>query len=351
MQTIVPQTEVPQTEVPQTEVDQTEMTPDVLMFNQFSADKKPGMGVMEHVYDRSIYKELSKIRDWRKMLSNEYPEKLTIDDETWLCVEHYVLCTNYSDDVKQFAKFKNIQDVKELSKLKKKTYNEEALEKALTVKFSLDNYKTILIETKDAILTHWKRGMEVITKENDERYVEPNSTCNLLMKIRSSILETKIEDTKHCNKIEVNERVQSHHNIIHTDKQTDIQTNINNTDTTDKQEVIVNNPQTNQLELKILSKKDFDDFNGFISKYNHHSNKSVNVLTKYEKTNIIGVRMEQLSMGCDTYISVDLANSLGCVKKIALAEFEQRKIPYIICRSMPNNMKEYWKLADLIYVE
>ena len=349
------QTEMAQTEVPQTEV--AEMTPDVLMFNQFSADKKPGMGVMEHVSDRSIYKGLSNIRDWRKMLSNEYPEKLTIDDETWLSVEHYVLCTNYSDDAKQFAKFKNIQDVKELSKLKKKTYNEEALDKALTVKFSLDNYKNILIETKDAILTHWKRGMDVITKENDERYVEPNSTCNLLMKIRSSILETKIEDTKHCKKIEVNETVQSHHNIIHTDKQTDIQTNINNTDTTDttdttdKQEVIVNNPQTNQFELKILSKKDFDDFNGFISKYNHHSNKSVNVLTKYEKTNIIGVRMEQLSMGCDTYISVDLANSLGCVKKIALAEFEQRKIPYIICRSMPNNIKEYWKLADLIYVE
>ena len=168
--------------MPQTEV--VEMTPDVLMFNQFSADKKPGMGAMEQVSDRSKYKGLSKIRDWRKMLSNEYPEKLTIDGETWLSVDHYVLCTNYSDDVKQFAKFKNIQDVKELSKLKKKTYDEDALEKALTVKFSLDNYKNILIETKDAILTHWKRGMDVITKENDERYVEPNSTCNLLMKIR-----------------------------------------------------------------------------------------------------------------------------------------------------------------------
>ena len=74
-------------------------------------------------------------------------------------------------------------------------------------------------------------------------------------------------------------------------------------------------------------------------------------MTKYEKTNIIGVRMEQLSMGCETYIQNDLAVSLGCVKKIALAEFEQRRIPYIICRSMPNNTKEYWKLADLICVE
>lgn len=328
---------------------QTEMAPDMLMFNQFSADKKPGMGVMEHVSDRSVYQGLSKIRDWRKMLSNEYTENLLIDNETWLSVEHYVLSNNYSDDAIQFVKLKNIQDVKELSKLKKKTYNEEALEKALKVKFSLDKYKSILIETKDAILTHWKRGMDVITKDNDERYVEPNSTCNLLMQIRSSIIS---ENTKSLQEMEVRET--KHSSLPQPSKEDDIQTiNLqNNTDTSqDNQEVIVTNPQTNQLELKILSKKDFDDFNGFISKYNHQSNKSVNVLTKYEKTNIIGVRMEQLSMGCDTYISVDLANSLGCVKKIALAEFEQRKIPYIICRSMPNNMKEYWKLADLIYVE
>lgn len=346
---------------------QTEMTPDVLMFNQFSADKKPGMGVMEHVSDRSKYHGLSKIRDWRKMLSNEYPENIRIDDETWLSVEHYVLCTNYSDDAKQFVKFKNIQDVKELCKMKKKTYNEEALEKALKVKFSLDNYKNILIETKDAILTHWKRGMDVITKDNDERYVEPNKTCELLMSIRSSIHETKTASTKHTSMLTKNEMLTKHTSTSMRTKNSedtklikDIEVhdslkshNPQNSkeDNTDKQEVIVNNPQTNQLELKILSKKDFDDFNGFISKYDYHCNKSVNVLTKYEKTNIIGVRMEQLSMGCDTYISVDLANSLGCVKKIALAEFEQRKIPYIICRSMPNNMKEYWKLADLIYVE
>jgi len=322
---------------------QTEMDSDMLMFNQFSADKKPGMGVMEHVSDRSVYQGLSKIRDWRKMLSNEYTENLLIDNETWLSVEHYVLSNNYSDDAIQFAKLKNIQDVKELSKLKRKTYDDEVLEKALKVKFSLDKYKSILIETKDAILTHWKRGMDVITKDNDERYVEPNTTCNLLMKIRSSI------DTTTKKQIEFNESVhEDTDNIKNNAKKIEVPKE----DTQQKQEeVIVTNPQTNQLELKILSKKDFDDFTGFISKYDSKSNKSVNVLTKYEKTNIIGVRMEQLSMGCDTYISIDLANSLGCVKKIALAEFEQRKIPYIICRSMPNNMKEYWKLADLIYVE
>ena len=174
------------------------------------------------------------------------------------------------------------------------------------------------------------------------------------MKIRSSIHETKRADTvvltKPSDETEVSGVVKTD-DLPDSKQEDDIQINVKNNDNQYTQEVIVANPQTNQLELKILSKKDFDDFNGFISKYNHHSNKSVNVLTKYEKTNIIGVRMEQLSMGCDTYISVDLANSLGCVKKIALAEFEQRRIPYIICRSMPNNMKEYWKLADLIYVE
>ena len=303
---------------------------DILMFNQFSADKKPGMGVMEHIKDRFIYQELCKIQDWRKMLSNEFLDNLVIDERSWLSVDHYVLTYNYKDDPSIYTKLQNIKDVKELSKLKKRTYQEDVLEKALTTKFSIDKFKAILIETKDAIITHWKRGMDVLVNDNDERYVEPNTTCQILMKIRSTI-EVPIEK-----------------NVQHVSKTED-------TDISEKevpyQEVVVENTQNKQFELKILSKKDFDDFDGFISKYDHECNKSVNVLTKYEKTNIIGVRMEQLSMGCETYIQNDLAVSLGCVKKIALAEFEQRRIPYIICRSMPNNTKEYWKLADLICVE
>ena len=271
---------------------------DVLMFNQFSADKKPGMGVMEHLNDRSMYQELSKIQNWRKMLSNEYIENLTIDGFTWLSVEHFVLAHNYIDSECMYDTLKSITDPKELSKLKKRTIDEDALETALRVKFSTEEFKAILHATRSSTLTNWKRGMTVNAVDDKDRSVEPNLTCTILMKIRSTIVNDKIalseqEDTSSPPVEKV------------LTEETETET-----------EIVVQNAQTNQFEsMKILSKKDFDDFDGFISKYDHQANKSVNVLTKYEKTNIIGVRMEQLSMGSETYISSDLALSLGCVKK------------------------------------
>ena len=306
---------------------------DVLMFNQFSADKKPGMGVMEHLNDRSMYQELSKIQNWRKMLSNEYIENLTIDGFTWLSVEHFVLAHNYIDSESMYDTLKSITDPKELSKLKKRTIDEDALETALWAKFSTEEFKAILYATHSSTLTNWKRGMTVNAVDDKDRFVEPNLTCTILMKIRSAI-QSAVKDKE-----------------VHTEQEDASSSPPVEKVLTEETEIVVQNAQTNQFEsMKILSKKDFDDFDGFISKYDHQANKSVNVLTKYEKTNIIGVRMEQLSMGSETYISSDLALSLGCVKKIAQEEFDQKRIPYIICRSMPNNVKEYWKLADLIYV-
>ena len=289
----------------------------MLMFNVYSADKKPGNGVMEYITDESLYTKLSKLDNWRKMLANEYIFDFEIDGSIWPTLDHYVVANNYKGDEQKYNSFKKDGSIV-ISKLKLKEYDIDVLEKALRVKFSKEPFQSILIETNDAILTHWRRGMNVLTTSKNERYVEPNTTCKILMDIRGSYEKPIIVVENEC--------------IIH-------------------QEVIVENENTKQLELKILSKKEIDEFDDFISKYDTSCNKSVNVLTKYEKTNIIGVRMEQLSMGGETYICQDLANELNCVKKIAHEEFIQNKIPYMLCRSMPNNVKEYWKLSDLIYVE
>lgn len=284
---------------------------DRFMFNVQSANKKPGHGVMEFVREGSQYKGLASIKDWRKLLSNDYVFDFEMDGSIWPSIDHYVIANNYKHKSEIYNSLKK-DGSGVLSKMKLKDQQEDVLEKALLKKFSMDPFKLVLLETKNAELTHWKRGMVVLTtSDTGTRYIEPNLTCKILMKIRHelSILPPKTE------------------------------------------EVIVENKCSKQLELKILSKKEIDDFEGFITKYNKSTNKSVNVLTKYEKTNIIGVRMEQLSMGCETYIQQDLACQLQCVKKIAEEEFKQKKIPYIICRTMPNNVKEYWKLADLIYTE
>ena len=73
--------------------------------------------------------------------------------------------------------------------------------------------------------------------------------------------------------------------------------------------------------------------------------KTIPILTKYEKTRILGIRIKQLNNGSNPYIKVAehiLDNFL-----IAKKELEEKKIPFIIQRPLPNNTFEYWKLQDL----
>ena len=73
--------------------------------------------------------------------------------------------------------------------------------------------------------------------------------------------------------------------------------------------------------------------------------KTISILTKYEKTKILGIRVKQLNSGAEPYIIVNekiIDNYL-----IAQMELEQKRIPFIIQRPLPNNNFEYWKLQDL----
>lgn len=68
-------------------------------------------------------------------------------------------------------------------------------------------------------------------------------------------------------------------------------------------------------------------------------------LTKYEKARIIGARAEQLDCGGQPFIPVD-ANIING-RTIAIMEFEQKKIPFILARPLPNGSIEYWNIQDL----
>lgn len=60
---------------------------DRFVFYSGSADKAPGRGVNE-IGDPSKYKELSKIKDWRKVLSNFHVFPFKYDGNTWNSIEH-----------------------------------------------------------------------------------------------------------------------------------------------------------------------------------------------------------------------------------------------------------------------
>ena len=73
--------------------------------------------------------------------------------------------------------------------------------------------------------------------------------------------------------------------------------------------------------------------------------KTLPILTKYEKTRILGIRVKQLNNGALPYIKIaeDLLDSFIIAEK----ELKEKKIPFIIQRPLPNNTFEYWKLEDL----
>lgn len=73
--------------------------------------------------------------------------------------------------------------------------------------------------------------------------------------------------------------------------------------------------------------------------------KTLPILSKFEETKIIGIRINQLENGADPLIEVD-GNIIDSVN-IAEMELEAGVLPFIICRPLPGGRKEFWKINDL----
>ncbi len=68
-------------------------------------------------------------------------------------------------------------------------------------------------------------------------------------------------------------------------------------------------------------------------------------ITRYEKARILGERAAQINSGAKPFVDVDVRTIDGYL--IALREYEEKKIPFIIRRPLPNGKSEYWRFADL----
>lgn len=97
----------------------------------------------------------------------------------------------------------------------------------------------------------------------------------------------------------------------------------------------------NDDEIQTLSKVVRDD-NGMIVDPLH---RTLPFITRYEKARLLGERAKQLNSGAKAFVEVDDNVIDGYL--IALKELEEKKIPFIIKRPLPNGGCEYWKLADL----
>ena len=93
-------------------------------------------------------------------------------------------------------------------------------------------------------------------------------------------------------------------------------------------------------------KNDFESLNNLKSNYDPKKNKTSKLLSKYEKTRIIGIRMQQLAQGCSSYIDKSILEDTSYTS-IATEELLQKKLPFIVKRTLPNGEYEYWKLDDM----
>ena len=324
------------------------------MFNSTSADKAPGKGNLETLSDAdnatTIYEKLASIPNWRRMLANSYRVRLTFNENTWPSVEHYCCSMAFAVDDVAFSKFLvdgeyadvNTSNLKKIMIKHKKNFDnvcEQNMESALLQKFSDQNqsFKQVLLNTQHATLTHWNRGNKKI---NDEAGNEISPSCfltRLLERIRNDLNNNQTKNPSTDCLVPAETTLPP---II-------VESNVDspNTHTTHTQSTIPSSSQG----LKILTKKEIYDYTSFMDQYDPSKNRSVNVLTIYEKTNVIGIRMEQLAMGATSYLSSKELTHLKNVKDIAFKEFELRKIPFLICRKFSDNIREYWKLSDLIY--
>lgn len=97
----------------------------------------------------------------------------------------------------------------------------------------------------------------------------------------------------------------------------------------------------NYSEIEALSAVVRDE-NGVIIDPLH---KTLPFITRYEKARILGERAKQINAGAKPFVEVPANLIDGYL--IALKEFEEKKIPFIVKRPLPGGGIEYWKFRDL----
>jgi len=101
----------------------------------------------------------------------------------------------------------------------------------------------------------------------------------------------------------------------------------------------------NYDEVDILSRV-VRDANGDIIDPLH---RTLPFITKYEKARILGERAKQINAGAKPFVIIPENMIDGYL--IALKEFQEKKIPFILKRPLPNGAMEYWKFKDLEILE
>jgi DNA-directed RNA polymerase I, II, and III subunit RPABC2 len=68
-------------------------------------------------------------------------------------------------------------------------------------------------------------------------------------------------------------------------------------------------------------------------------------MTRYERAKVVGMRLEQLARGAPTLVNTENCKS---IRDVCMKEITEKKLPFVIVRTLPNGTKEHWRVADLV---
>lgn len=87
-----------------------------------------------------------------------------------------------------------------------------------------------------------------------------------------------------------------------------------------------------------------------IKEYDVSKYVSLPIMTKYEFSQIIGLRTLQLAKKAQIFVKLPddfkIETNMD-LREIAIRELKENRLPYILVRNMPNGKKEYWPLSKL----
>lgn len=99
-------------------------------------------------------------------------------------------------------------------------------------------------------------------------------------------------------------------------------------------------------EEVIVPEETYHSYNDILVNYDtlKINNITKNVMTKFEKAKVLGIRSQQIAKGAKPLIDVD---GMTSVEEIAKKELHHKKTPFILKRKVADKY-EYWKVEDMI---
>ena len=126
------------------------------------------------------------------------------------------------------------------------------------------------------------------------------------------------------------------------DNEGSINDNSNDNDYSDNESVTNLNGDDDEKNVNNEEFKLFT-YENVLENIQNTTKKTIPILTKFERARIMGVRMQQLAYGAKPRVDT---SDLKSIAEIVNKELLERKIPFIIRRTLPNGKFENWKLEE-----